>query len=190
MDYAESSGPAALTSDHSDLFMPATESPLSPSPSDTLVKRSITIVSAVCFAALYGCLACLVREKDNLLHFHWHWLALLWIIIGAGSSTFFCHKMWPPPSYPAANRSDRIKGLIVLIVPSFWWLAFPLRLLTGRHLWDAVAPFIAVAMALSYGAWAVRRLVHFFESSDEYDLNALKLEEEQKTKTDLGDKSI
>ena len=190
MDYAESSQPMALNSDHCDLFMPAIESPKIPASSDAQVKRPVTIVPAVCLAALYGCIACLDRRNDGLFHFHWHWLALLWIIIGACSSMYFCHKMWPPPRYPAATRKGVIKGLIVLIVPALWWLAFALRFLIGGHFWDAVTPFIAVAMALSYGAWMVTRLLKLFESSDEYDLNALKLEEEQNARTDSVDKSI
>jgi hypothetical protein len=98
--------------------------------------------------------------------------------------------MWPPPRYPAATRKGIIKGLIVLIVPGLWWLTVPLRFLTGRHFWDVVTPFIAVAMALCYGSWMVTRLVKFFEISDAYDLNALKLEEEQKARTNSVDKSI
>jgi hypothetical protein len=137
-------------------------------------KRIVTVLAAACLGAMYSWLACFMPSTEGSSHFHWRWMALLWIIIGVGSSTFFWHKIWPPSHYPAVSKNGIIKGIVALILPAIWWLAFPLRFWVGEHYWNIITAFVLVAMALSYGAWMITRLVKAFEQSDEYDLSILK----------------
>jgi hypothetical protein len=141
-------------------------------------KRVVTVLSAACLGAIYSWLACFEPSTEGASHFHWRWMALLWIIIGVGSSTFFWHKIWPPSHYPIASRNGIIKGLVMILVPMLWWLTLPLRHLVGERCWNIITAFAAVAMALSYGAWMITRLLKFFESSDEYDLKILSSDEQ------------
>jgi hypothetical protein len=149
----------------------------------SLFRRRVTIATAVCLAACYGMLACFDHQEAGGVHFHWRWSALLWAMVGEGSATFFWHKIWPPPKYPAATRKGAIIGTIIFILPALWWLAPPLRFLIRRHFGDAAAALVVVAMAVSCGVWLITRLIKAFQSSDEFDLNALK-SDGQKADTD------
>jgi hypothetical protein len=105
-------------------------------------------------------------------NFHWRWSALLWILIGFGSSLYFWQKAWPGDD-SRATRKGIIKGSAVLLLPCLWWLTFPLRFLSGQHFWDVAIGLAAAAAVLSFGAWMVIRLIKAFERSDTEDLNAL-----------------
>jgi hypothetical protein len=73
----------------------------------------------------------------------------------------------------AATRKDIIKGSAALLLPSLWWITFPLRFLSGQHFWDVVIGLAAAATVLTFGAWMVIRLIKAFERSDLEDLKAL-----------------
>jgi hypothetical protein len=148
------------------------------SKSDVWFRRRVTIVTAIFLAAGYGLLACFDRQKGMNFHFYWRWSALLWIMIGEGSATFFWRKIWPPPNYPPATRKGVVVGITILALPGLWWLAPPLRFFIGQHWGGAVPALIVVATAVSCAVWLITRLVKAFQSSDEFDLEALKSEEQ------------
>ena len=118
---------------------------------------------------MYGWLACFDRQPNGDFHFHWQWIALLWIFIGLGTNAFFWRKVWPAKGQ-ATTRKDILIGAVVLGVPFLWWLTFPLRFLSGQHFWDVISGLIAAGLVLSFGAWMVIKLIKAFEQSDTDDL--------------------
>jgi hypothetical protein len=167
--------------------MTAPNFPQDTSKRDDLFRRRVTIATAVCLAAGYGLLDCFYHRENIGIQFHWRWSALLWIMIGEGSATFFWHKIWPPQNYPAATRKGVIIGAIVFVLPALWWLAPPLRFLIGRHFGDAAPALVVVAMAVSCGVWLITRLIKAFQSSDEFDLNALKSDGQKADADSIGE---
>lgn len=168
-------------------FMSAQAPSPAPPKTDLLFKRFVTWSTAICLAAAYGWLAAYQGHADDGLSFHWRWLSFFWVIIGAGSSIYFWHQVWPPPGHPAAQRKGIIKGLIIFVLPGLWWLVYPLLFLKGQQFWDVISGLLVVAAALSFGAWMIRRLVKAFEASDDYDLNTLD-SEDHINKTDQAGK--
>ena len=154
---------------------------------DGLFRRRVTIATAICLAACYGLLACFDHQEDRGIHYHWRWSALLWVMIGEGSATFFLHKIWPPPNYAVATRKGAIIGGIVFVLPALWWLAPPLRFLIGRHFGDAAPALVVVAMAVSCAVFLITRLIKAFQSSDEFDLNALKSDGQKADADSIGE---
>jgi len=132
----------------------------------------VIVFTALSLAAMYGWLACFDRQPNGDFYFHWRWSALPWIFIGFGSNAYFWRKIWPPAGRAQATRKDIIKGSAALLLPCLWWLAFPLRFLSGQHFWDVVEGLVAAAAVLTFGAWMVTRLIKAFEQSDADGLNA------------------
>ena len=162
------------------------------SPQDTsnyynLLRRRVTITTSVFLAVCYGLLACIYHREGDGIHFQWRWSALLWLMIGEGSATFFWHRIWPPQNYPAITRKGFIIGTIVIVFPALWWLVPPLRILILRHFGDAAPAIVVVAMTVSCAVWLITRVVKAFQSSDEFDLAALK-SGEQNSPTDSAAK--
>ena len=142
------------------------ESPSSSDASDFLFKRFIAIFTALSLAAAYGWLGGFVRDPDGGFNFHWRWQILFWAFIGLVSTFYFWRKIWPPPHRPPARRKDIVAGSIVLAVPGFWWLIFPLRSLSGQHFWQVATGLSIAAIVLSFGAWMIIRLGRGFEQED------------------------
>jgi hypothetical protein len=140
--------------------------PTNPPPvSDVLFKRYFIVFTAVSLAVVYGWLAGFERMPGGSLTFHWRWVILPWALVGLVSGIYFWRKMWPPPNRPPVTRKDIIEGVIALVLPGVWWLIFPLRTLSGQHLWDVTKGLVAAAVVLSFGAWMIIRLGRGFEDS-------------------------
>ena len=139
--------------------------PTSPSASDVLFKRYFIVFTALSLAVAYGWLAGFEKQPGGNLAFHWRWVIIPWALVGLISGIYFWRKMWPPPGRPHATRKDIIEGVIALVLPGVWWLIFPLRVLSGQHLWDVLKGLIAAAVVLSFGTWMIVRLGKSFEDS-------------------------
>jgi hypothetical protein len=141
------------------------DTPQTSSASDVLFKRMVVVLTALSLAATYGWLAGFVRQPNGDLIFHWHWLVLLWAVIGFASTAFFWRKIWPPQNR-TATRKDIWIGTIVLLIPGLWWLIFPLRSISGENRWSVIAGLAIAAVVLSFGAWMVMRLGRAFEADE------------------------
>jgi hypothetical protein len=149
------------------------DSPPETDSTDTLFRRMIIVSTALSLMAAYGWLAGFARQPGGDFSFQWRWNTLLWAFIGFGSNAYFWRKVWPMAGRTAATRKDIIKGSTALLLPSLWWITFPLRFLSGQHFWDVVIGLAAAATVLTFGAWMVIRLIKAFERSDLEDLKAL-----------------
>jgi hypothetical protein len=133
----------------------------------------IIVSTALSLMAAYGWLAGFARQPGGDFSFQWRWNTLLWAFIGFATNAYFWRKAWPAPGRAAVTRKDIIKGSAALLLPSLWWITFPLRFLSGQHFWDVVIGLAAAATVLTFGAWMVIRLIKAFERSDLEDLKAL-----------------
>ncbi len=133
----------------------------------------IIVSTALSLMGAYGWLAGFERQPGGDFSFQWRWNTLLWAFIGFSSNAYFWRKVWPVTGRTAATRKDIIKGSAALLLPSLWWITFPLRFLSGQHFWDVVIGLAAAATVLTFGAWMVIQLIKAFERSDLEDLKAL-----------------
>jgi hypothetical protein len=137
-----------------------------PSTNDVRFRRIMVISTALSMAAAYGWLAGFARQPDGDLAFQWRWLILLWALIGFATTVYFWRKAWPLPGQPEATRKDIVQSSVVVILPGLWWLALPLRSLSGQHAHQVIEGLIAAAIVLSFGAFMVIRLGKGFEEED------------------------
>ena len=138
--------------------------------SNALFRRVVIIGTVLSLAIAYGWMASFARQPGGEMAFHLGWPSLVWCLIGTGSCLYFWRKIWPPDDRSRPTRRETIIGSLVLLLPSLWWLTFPLRFLSGQTFWDVACGLVFAALVLSFGAWMVTRLVKAFEHTDAEDL--------------------
>jgi hypothetical protein len=130
-------------------------------------RLAVVVATALVFAAMFGWLACIQRMENGEVEFHWQRRTWLWIAIGIAGPLYFWRQIWPAQNVSQSGAGKRtIKGWAALLIPSLFWVVYPLWFISGPQLLNVGIGLGIAVTALTLGGWMIFRLIQGFAGEE------------------------